>query len=1001
MGTDLNLYDTILPDGEEFDVGMSTIGLMYDHLNFDEISKYFDLNQYNKSFPTDNDKILSIIHFNIRSLSKNGDEMIALLTCLKKQPDIIVISESFLDSDTICTLQLDGYNAFHVVRGDIKRGGVSIFTRNYLNTEQVEEYSFADAELEICTVILKFKTSKYIISGIYRPRFKYDNVKIFNKKITQMLKQDIFKKNKTILLGDFNINLLEHTEHRETSDYLNKMQSLNYLPLISRPTRFPEGDQNGRESLLDHIYTNFIHQSISGILHHKITDHLPIFLNMTITDDVPTTQRIQFRLITEESRQIFTRNLINVDWEAILIEEDINDNFETFFNKFKELYNRNFPLKIKNVSTKRINNPWITSGLLNSIRQKNQMFKDRKLGLVDNLQYNSYRNRLNALIRLTKRNYYLATFSNFKNQTKKIWQTINSMTKTNIPKSKFNSIIHDNEILTDPKDISDAFNDFFVNVARNLDEKLPPPIHDPLSYLRGIFPNEMQAPVVTQQDFFKIIKELKIKTCDVSDFSPAIIKENSHILAAPIVTLFNQSVRQGKFPSILKAARVIPIYKKGAKTDMNNYRPISLLNIFSKIFEKLMKKHLIDFIEANEILSPSQYGFQRGKSTEDALSKFSEMIYNQLDKSNHVLSIFVDFSKAFDTVPHDILLKKLEHYGVRGRTNRWFSDYLTNRPQSTQINNISSSQKINTLGVPQGSVLGPLLFLLFINDLPNVSQLLSTLLFADDATLSIHGRNPTLLIETANFELEKFYFWCIANRLTVNTLKTHFMLFSNRPPDNLPPLLIKSNFTYDVIKSTDEIKFLGVYYDPRMTFKTHCRHLTSRLARLAALLFRIKDFAPQNILKIIYHAHVSSILNYCNIIWSNTYDTHLNSVTKMQKRIIRNVTRSAFRDHTAPLFKETKILPIESIRKLSIATFIFKNQLTFPGLLAQHDYRTRRRDRLRPPIHRTSLFEKSFLYQAPLIWNELSHLFPPDVFTHLTANSFKNRIKKHLLEQIT
>ena len=176
--------------------------------------------------------------------------------------------------------------------------------------------------------------------------------------------------------------------------------------------------------------------------------------------------------------------------------------------------------------------------------------------------------------------------------------------------------------------------------------------------------------------------------------------------------------------------------------------------------------------------------------------------------------------------------------------------------------------------------------------------------------------------------------------------------------------------------------------------------LTQRLARLSALLYRTKDFVPPYVLKIMYHAHISSILNYCNIIWSNTYDTHTLPVMKMQKRIIRNVTRSAFRDHTAPLFKQTQILPIEGVRKLSIAMYIFKNQLTFPGLLARHNYPTRQRDRLRPPLHNNTLFEKSFLYQAPQIWNEITKHFTPDVWTTLTVNTFRKRVKKYLLEQL-
>lgn len=386
-----------------------------------------------------------------------------------------------------------------------------------------------------------------------------------------------------------------------------------------------------------------------------------------------------------------------------MISQDINHNFTCFIDKIQKLYSECFPIKTKFISEKRLNNPWITQAVLNSIKTKNNLYKDYKIGAITENQFKEYRNKLNRTIKQAKQSYYVSVFSNFKNNTTKIWNTVNKIYKDN--KDSTTKYIYSNGIkITNHTEIAETFNEFYTNIAHKLDNELPTSNIDPITFLKGNYQTSMVVPPVNTYDVINVINSLKNKKGNVNELSVSLLKTNKNQLAVPLATLFNHSISSGKFPHYLKHATVIPIHKKGTKDDLKNYRPISLLSVYSKIFEKLIKKFLINYLDSKSIISLEQFGFRHGLSTFDALITFNEKIYTTLDSQNSLLGIFIDFTKAFDTVNHDILLQKLNHYGIRGIIQDWFRDYLTNRMQTVRFLNHTSTPQQIKYGIPQGSV---------------------------------------------------------------------------------------------------------------------------------------------------------------------------------------------------------------------------------------------------------------------------------------------------------
>ena len=839
----INLYNSIFDSETQNtnNIDLEIINSMYNSMNINDICQYHDIDSYKLSLPIKCPDYLNIFHVNTRSLNKSFDKLISLITTLPKLPDIMCLSETWLKPSTAPLHEIKGFQSYHTFRPD-GYGGVSIYVKDTLPSTQSKEHCMCNENIELCTVKVTVGNTSYTVSSLYRPHSKHHQINDFIHLMDNLLSHNPFTNNKTIIAGDFKINLLEHNQHTPTNNFLSMMQSSNYFPHISRPTRFPDDNSTASPSLLDHIWTNFTDPSSSGILFSPLSDHLPVFLNLPSIEKLNETHKISFRVKNYENCEKFRTKLSEINWNSLLVHHDTNINCNLFLDTIYTLYYSSFPKTSKQISTKRLKKPWITQGIIKSIHHKFNLYKSYKLGIIEFDNCKHYRNYLRHFIKITKESYYLQKFSDFRLSTRKIWETINELSNSNSKcRSTTKSVTFNNHILDTPHEISEAFNDHFTNIAPTLAHKLPPTDTSPNSFLSGNYPHSMVVPFVTPDDTLKVINALKNKKVHFDEIPVHIIKENRDLLSIPLTILFNQSINTGTFPEKFKLAKVIPIHKTGSKTDLCNYRPISILSNFSKIFESLMKNQLMTYLNKTNILNNRQFGFRSGFSTFDAINTFMSDLYSALNKNKSIISVFIDFSKAFDTVQPNILLEKLYHYGVRVCVNDWFRSYLTNRQQYSIFNNTSSTTKPICLGVPQGSILGPILFLLYINDMPNISDSLHTILFADDSTLYMIGDNPTELIHKANTELDKFSTWCLANRLTVDTIKTHFIFFSksitNYQP--LPNLTILN----DVISQVDIIKSLGFTVDKNLTFTHHLSNLYLKLSRTIPLLLKVRHFS--------------------------------------------------------------------------------------------------------------------------------------------------------------
>ena len=579
------------------------------------------------------------------------------------------------------------------------------------------------------------------------------------------------------IMGDFNVNTLPHIRGSLSVQKLKNIFAANYcFPLINKPTRLTSTSS----SLIDNIYSTMpalANGCDSGILEISISDHYGIFTvdkNTTILEEKTETKKRSF---CNKNIVKFCQALRRESWDSVYSCDDA----QVAYSRFKRAIDMHFTSNFKFhtfAMTYKNRYPWLSAALRTQIKLKNAKHKE---ALKSNDQtvkdeYKNIKRELHSSLRNSEISYYRNQLDLHRLDVGERWKVLREILNMNNPSSKKKLIFDiNNKTTTDPKEIATGFNNFFVTIGPQLAKNIKSDIN-PLSYVKSVN-NSIVLTDVTSTEVRNVIASLKNSSSGYDEFPPFVGKSCVEAYIKPLTHLINLSLKSGVFPSELKLAKVVPIFKAGDTSAINNYRPISVLSFFSKVYEKIVYNHVLDFVDYNNVLYDYQYGFRHSHSTQQAIITLIDRISKSLDKGDIAIIILLDLKKGFDTVDHRIRLRKLYAYGIRGTLLKWFESYLTGRTQYVAFKGTNSDTHYVKCGVPQGSILGPLLFILYMNDICSVSKLLFTLLYADDICVLLSGKDLNDLIAVLNVELISLSVWLKSNKLSLNTQKTFFMVF--------------------------------------------------------------------------------------------------------------------------------------------------------------------------------------------------------------------------------
>lgn len=857
----------------------------------------------------------NILHLNIRSVLKNFDQLVVHLQTYQVPIHVIVLTEAWLANDKLLQISLPGYD-MHASSCRLNRAsGIVIFTFAAVKTVTVAPvYLTCDSFIIECN--LSCQTSLVVIAIYRSPAFSDDSFLLqFNDELNLYNDKDV------LLLGDFNFDLLSLSPTDATLEYLHILFRHRLIQLVNVPSHV----DLSFSTCIDHVIVPFNsrYNFQAFVLEANVTDHFPLFVSYFVNcSDLNIDQQPCKAVINNT----LASNLVsNLDLSYLDLDLSVEFSFNVFLSSVLHVIDESSTL-ISSVKKTRKLKPWITTDLIHLINRRDKMaYKARKNPLDFSLQrsYRRFRNFVVGKIRKQKLNYFSFQFLNKKNLRDQ-WSLVNEI--TGFRNKPF--------VLPSCTNLAITFNNYFGNCCTISSSILGTSsfqcLSDPNPFSFFLFPpcyNEVCSCI------------LALKQCSPGwdNIRSSFVKQNLDFFCFVLTALITNSFAHGHVPSMLKIARVIPIFKSGNKEDVGNYRPISLLTTFSKVFEGIMKIRLMSFLNKFKILHPNQFGFQSGKSTEHAISKLLTLVINSMNAHYCPLVIFFDFKKAFDSVSHFVLIKKLEHYGIRGTALKWFKSYLQNREQFVDVKGSKSSNIVIKCGVPQGSILGPILFLIYVNDVFSLPLKGTLIGYADDLAL-VFSNSDSQNYNDAIHDLKILKKWFQTNLLTVNIKKTVCMRFGFSKC-NMQPIKFHNfsclfdNCSCPVFNFVAKYKYLGILLDNHLSWAPHIVSVTQKLRYIGIMLQPLRFILPFKFLKTTYIGLYQSVLQYGLIFWGGAYKSHINHLQIFHNRFLRMLFINEIN------FSNLNIFTLHKLYLFKLGCYGLKYIRDFPTV--NFDYNTR------------------------------------------------------------